>query len=108
MPNTLITQKQSERFMLLNAMYKKCDANTNSVCDARELSQECGLNFNQFKSAFDFLAAHKLIEPYAYNEHDHYLFRARMRQKGIYTLEEAFRKEDEPTEFFIAVRDLHL
>lgn len=104
--NSLVHQKQSERFNLLYSLYRRSNSNSDYVCNFRELAQEEGFNYKMFKSAFDYLCHHRLVGIRTrFDERDHNFY-CYITEEGIRAIENVFRNENETTYYFPAYRQM--
>jgi hypothetical protein len=99
----LIFDKQNERFILLFALYKKSNAQTEMSFNIRDLASQHGMGYHSFRSAYDYLIAEELIQPKYYtgnsDTQDGY-FHASITIKGINAIEEVFKNMHKESTYF--------
>jgi len=101
----LIFDKQSERFNLLFALYKRANANSEMSFNMRDLASQNGLGYHSFRSAYEYLVAEELIQPRHYsggNEGQDTYFYASMTTKGMNAVEESFKNTHQDSAYFPA------
>lgn len=100
--NSLIHHKQRERFFLLYNLYRKSQGNSDTSMDMRRFSEEEGMNFKSFKSAYDYLWSEEMIRPRPTLDHQQEgsQYHAAMTTKGIKAVEDVFKFQTEETEYF--------
>lgn len=102
----LIFDKQTERFNLLFALYKKSNANAEMSFNMRELASQNGMGYHAFRSAYDYLVAEDLIQPRHYSGgsegQDSYYYYSSITTKGMNAIEETFRNMHQDSTYFPA------
>lgn len=103
---SLILFRKSERFTLLNALYRKTNGMTGMVCNLLELASQEGMNFRAFKSVFSYLCHEELIRLRPSGEGFADQYYASISDAGIYAIEEVFRDENAETPYFPSFREM--
>jgi predicted transcriptional regulator len=104
--NSLVHFKKTERFLLLYALYKKSNANTDFTFNLRDLALEEGLGYKTFKSVFDYLCSEGLLRIRMQSDNREYFYHATITERGINAVEEVFQDETQPTDYFPAYREM--
>ena len=102
----LIFDKQTERFNLLFAIYKRSNANPEMSFNMRDLASQHGLGYHAFRSAYEYLISEELMKPRYYTggsgdaQDSH--FYASITTKGMNAIEEVFKNPHEDSTYFPA------
>ncbi|MGB0524933.1 MAG: hypothetical protein ACPGJS_18315 [Flammeovirgaceae bacterium] len=102
----LITHRQTERFTLLYALYRKSDGMPRQASNLRAMAFNEGISIRSFKSCFDYLCQEELIKMHSNYEAPLESYFASLTELGITVIEEVFKDENHATEYFPAYREM--
>ena len=103
---TLIQQRQTERFTVLYALYRRSNGVSRHASNLRELAYNEGISIQAFKSCFDFLCREELIRMHGSFEQPMESYFASLTEYGLQAIEEVFKDENQATEYFPSYREM--
>ncbi|WP_045113014.1 hypothetical protein [Microscilla marina] len=100
----IVFDRQWHRFRILFELYKRSNADIDTVYDLRELSMSQGIKLLDFLPAWKYLQMEELIRVRFGGSTGRY--QACLTHSGLKAIEEVFFNENEPTYYFPAFREM--
>lgn len=107
--DNFVQEYQIYRFQILMELYRVSHSDMDYVANIQELASNVGINNQAFQAAYKFLYMHEMIrmQPGMSNSNGgQQQYRASITHRGLKVVEEVFRHQNKPTEYFPPYREM--